>query len=125
MIRGIVFMLALFMGNSVGAQETEPIWQNSQSATVQIGVRDKFGSLGNYRVKFVVKDSNGEEFTTEKEVSSDNWGYASFPGDFNVYSNPGEYSWKAYVDGEEIGDGKFTYSTVDTFVDQVQVLRKW
>jgi hypothetical protein len=124
MIKSIVLFLSLLVGANAMAEEMLPIWQNSQGANVQIGVRDKFGALGNYVVKFVVKDGNGEEFTMEKEVTSDNWGYVSFPSDFEVYSNPGDYTWKAYVGEEEVGEGSFIYSTVETFADQVRVIRR-
>jgi hypothetical protein len=122
----MVSLSILFMITSIACfvkEKTEISWQQSEGVAVHLGVRDKFGSLKKYNALFVVKDSKGKEYKLEKGIKNDNWGYVSFPDDFDVQSGEGEYTWKCIVGGKVIVGGRFRLSTVNTFCDQATVSR--
>lgn len=100
------------------------VWQQSEAASVQLGIRDKYGSLKSYKAVFVVKSENGTEYKVEKNVKDDAWGYAHFPDDFKVSTAPGDYSWNCLVNGKIVVNGNFKLSTVKTDCDQVTVMRE-
>src|SRR3989338_4847246 len=102
MQRILIFFFVLLFPFFVYAEEPKPIWQQSEGVNVEIGIRDKFGSLKGYNALFVVVSPSGKEYRVEKKIADDNWGYAYFPADFKTTEEPGEYSWKCFVNGKEV-----------------------
>jgi len=123
----VVACLFLFMLITIycfADKRIETVWQQSEGATVHLGVRDKYGNLKEYRAIFVVRDKNGKEYKLEKDVTDDTWGYVYFPEDFKVYGEEGDYTWKCFVKGKVVVSGKFKLTTVKSFCDQATVIRK-
>lgn len=87
--------------------KTEPVWQLSESYCFQLGVRDKYGELGEFGALFVVKDSKGKSYRAKRTVYEDDWGYVHFPTDFPTWNYPGKYTWGCYVNGKRVVGGKF------------------
>lgn len=87
-------------------------WQQSTSAEVNMAVRDKHGQVGVYSVVFSVKDPSGKVFTRTVRAKDDEWSSVRFPTDFDTYSKPGRYSWKATIGGRTVADGKFIHESV-------------
>jgi hypothetical protein len=86
-------------------------WQLSESPSIQLGIRDKFGSLESYRAEFVVSGKDiGKSYTyrATKNVSGSEFAYVVFPRDFGEnYAFPGNYNWKCVVNGKTVVSGKF------------------
>jgi len=123
----IVALVLLSIAISVycfAEEKTKVVWQQSEGVSVQLGVRDKYGSLKKYKALFVVKDKNGKEYKVEKDVENDKWGYVYFPDDFKVYGEVGDYTWKCFVDGKVVASGKFRLTTSKTYCDQATVMRE-
>ena len=99
-----LFISLFLLGNSASA---EPTWQSSTSTTVQLGVRDKYGSIGKYTATFIVTDPDKKEFTTSITVKNDDFGYVTFPSDFKTYMKTGKFTWKCVVGGKAIFNGEF------------------
>lgn len=118
----ILFTVAGFYCFARG--KTEVVWQQSEGVTVQLGVRDKYGALNKYKALFVVTVKNGKDYQVEKQINSGDWGYVYFPDDFKVYGEPGDYTWKCFVDGKVVTNGKFSLTTAKTYSDQANVIRE-
>lgn len=82
-------------------------WQQSAAVNIQLGVRDKLGTLGTYDAEFTVKDDKGGKFKIKRPVKGDAWSYVYFPSDFSASATPGDYHWKCIVGGKEVISGKF------------------
>ncbi|MHB9106925.1 MAG: hypothetical protein ACYDCO_07710 [Armatimonadota bacterium] len=102
-----LFMLKLH----AQAPRTEVTWQSSQSPQVQLGVRDKFGEMGGYTADFVVIGPKKAKYHEYKKVGGDDWGYIIFPRDFEVWGEPGKYTWKCLVNGKPVVEGKFRFTS--------------
>jgi hypothetical protein len=99
-------ILSLFASGSAAAQVS---WQQSQAGVFQLGVRDKFATLGRYEAQFVVTDGQ-QQWRRTLRVSGDAWGYALFPVEFEGtgYAAPGKtYRWQARVGGQIAAQGSF------------------
>lgn len=103
------------------SQRTPPTmdWQQSESPSVSLGVRDKNGQVGSYTGVFMVTGPNGKTLTARTRVTGSDWGFVTFPDDFNSASqSPGEigyvldgkYSWVCTVNGSPAIKGRFEYS---------------
>ncbi len=115
----IVFVVVVNAQKSV----SDVTWQSSESVSVKLGVRDKYGELESYEALFVVTGPDGKQYKAEKHVSGDEWGFCYFPDDFDTYAKPGKYSWECIVGGEVVLNGDFEYMTVDSYSDQARVMR--
>ena len=122
--------MAWTVGSSAQISQSDAEWQYSQSISVRLGIRDKYGDLGSYKALFVVTDPDGERYKAEKDVSGKAWGDVYFPGDFiyekpgkyswKPYGRPGKYSWKCIVGERTVASGRFEYKG---FEDQARILR--
>lgn len=112
-----------FLGYKAMAESAKPkpSWQMSEGVSVQLGVRDKYGNLGEYKATFLVKDEKGGEYKTTKIVKNDEFSFVYFPEDFKVNAKPGLYHWRCIVNGEEIAKGRFLYETVGSYADRAKV----
>jgi hypothetical protein len=80
------------------------------SGSIKIGVRDKFGVVGRYSATFVVTDPNNNAYKKLVKVAGDDWGYATFPDNFNTSAlRPGNYSVKIYVKNQLVVAFKVNY----------------
>jgi len=86
----------------------EVSWQQSTAPQIQLGARDKFGSLGTYAATFTVKDLHGHEYRAEKNGAQDNWTFVYFPADFPTAAGDGKFIWNCRVNGRIIGKGAFS-----------------
>lgn len=91
----------------LGAQEPGATWQSSEAAAVQLGVRDKYGSLGAYTADFVVIGPKGEKRHAYRKVKDDAFAFVYFPDDFQTWGAPGRYAWKCLVGTRAVVGGKF------------------
>ena len=81
------------------------------SGSIKIGVRDKFGAMGGYSATFVVTAPNSRAYKELVKVSGDDWGYATFPDDFNASSlRRGIWSVKIYVKSQLVVAFKVNYT---------------
>lgn len=108
-----IFVLALsvagavlYVHNVYAAKSIAP-WQYSEVPQIQLGVRDKFGTLGSYKAEFVVVSQKGESYKFARRVLHDEFAYGIFPQDFGGYAEPGKYTWKCVVNGKTVVSGKF------------------
>lgn len=125
-----LLLVAWAAGGYAQRSQSDASWQYSQSISVRLSVRDKYGDLGSYKALFVVTDPDGERYKAEKDVSGKAWGDVYFPDDFSYekpgkYSwkpsgRPGRYSWKGIVNGRTVASGRFEYKG---FADQARILR--
>ena len=119
-------LLALLVlgANSAYAQSTRSAiknatWQtsvdDSRQGTVTLGLRDKWGTVGRYTASFVVtapskRKTRVPKFQGWTTVSGDDFGYISFPDDFD--GKPlagGTYTVIFYADGIIVGRDKFKF----------------
>ena len=98
-----------------------PVWQESEAAFVQLGVRDKFGTLGSYQATFVVIGPNKGRWQKKIVVKNDNFGMVYFPDDFDTWEQPGTYNWKCLVHGKVVANGTFRYKSLEPNGDQLVV----
>jgi hypothetical protein len=110
--------LALILGLSGPARtQTKASWQSSESVSVQLTVRDKYGTLGNYEATFIVYTPDGYRLTKSVSVRGDDEGAVTFPQDFTVPSRyiggvrGGRYRWECIVLGKAVVGGSFTVAT--------------
>jgi len=86
-------------------------WQESVTPSYRIGIRDKFGELGEYDVSFTVTDGKNT-WNATVHVKNDEWGFALFPDEFkgDAFANFNKvtYRWVAKVKGKVVGSGRFT-----------------
>jgi hypothetical protein len=81
------------------------------SGSIKIGVRDKFGAMGGYSATFVVTAPNNRSYKEVVKVAADDWGYATFPDDFNASGlRPGICSVKIYVKNQLVVAFKINYT---------------
>lgn len=85
-----------------------PIWQQSASAEVELGVRDKYGETP-FSAEFVVVGPEGRRETKTITVEGGAFGFVRYPGDFEGYLAPGAYRWSARVGGKVVADGRFSF----------------
>lgn len=79
--------------------------------SIKIGVRDKFGAMGGYSATFVVTGPNNRAYKEQVKVAGDDWGYATFPNDFNASTlRPGIYSVKISVKNQLVVAFKVNYT---------------
>lgn len=83
-----------------------PAWQQSQDATFELGVRDKYGELKEYDAVFIVK-IHGKEYKATRHVKGDGFSMVYFPKDFKATSVPGKYAWECLVGGKVVATGDF------------------
>ena len=79
--------------------------------SIKIGVRDKFGAMGGYSATFVVTGPNNRAYKEVVKVAGDDWGYATFPDDFNTSAlRSGICSVKIYVKNQLVVAFKVNYT---------------
>ncbi len=125
-VLGFVISIASVLGvwAAQGNLPHEADWQYSEGVSVQLGVRDKNGDSAKYKALFTVRAKSGRKYTCEKDVEGNQLGYVYFPEDFKVYGEPGEYTWKCFVNGNVVADGRFRLTTVKTYSDRATVIRE-
>lgn len=119
-VAAVVLWLVPVLTAAVWAAHTRPkvVWLQSQSACVQLGVWEKSGSLGGYKVAFEVTGQDGMKYTATKRVGrGTDWVFAYFPADFrhlerdgrysSAWLAPGRYSWTAAVNARAVAHDEF------------------
>ena len=105
----LVGMALLLASSTIQAKEPVKIWQQSQSPSLELGIRDKYGETP-YTVEFLVTDPKGVVSSRKVEVEAGKFGFARFPEDFDkALLISGKYRWQAKVDGKVVRKGKFAY----------------
>jgi hypothetical protein len=112
--RALFSILAAALGILVVAgSEAAPAvsWQESVAPSYRIGIRDKFGDLGQYDATFIVSDGK-HDWTKTIHVRDGDWGFVLFPDDFEDSTfanfNNVKYKWRATVNGKAVISGRFT-----------------
>lgn len=100
------FCLAYFT-NYCPCRAEEPTWQLSEEINVTLGVRDKFGTLKDYKGTFIIDGPNAKTWQKTVTVSGSDWGFIKFPGDFGDLSQSGLYQWRCMVKGRAVVSGEF------------------
>jgi len=72
--------------------------------------------LGSYDVTFEVSASDGRKVTARRHVTADQFGFVSFPDDFDFAKqlslrSAGSFSWRAIVEGKTIAHGSFRWAS--------------
>lgn len=117
---------------TLGAKKRGPgdvLWQESMSACVRLGVREKYGMLKGYTATFVVTTPMGREYIAEREADDDEFISVYFPDDFHIREDPGIgpwttkglYTWQCIVGSSVVISGRFEY--LDEIEEHVRVLR--
>jgi hypothetical protein len=93
------------------AQEPAGVsWQLSEAPQMQMGVRDKFGTLNGYDATFTVTSARGEHTKKAVHVNGSDFKYVLFPEDFpNYIEEKGRFSWTCTVRGRIVAHGAFSY----------------
>jgi len=104
------------------------IWQYSAASVVRLGARSKMGE-SSYNAVFMVTGPDGNARHSTKDIENDSFGYVYFPDDFATAEvGPGTYTWECHtsnaLDDNPIGSGQFTFETVDSYADQLHVIRR-
>jgi len=97
-------LCALIFTWNAHAQTT---WQMSQSASAQLGIRDKEGTRGHYDAQFTITAPDGKKYSKTVAVDGAEWGIVSFPDDFDTLPRTGRFSWVCVVGGEPVLRGGF------------------
>ena len=85
-------------------------WQQSETISIQLGVRDMNSNLTEYKAIFKVTEINLDKAVeTTITVKADQWGFVNFPEDFGVDALKGDYDWVCTVDGKIVTYGKFVF----------------
>lgn len=116
-------MLPMSIPSSVSSAAPEVSWQVLQEPIVELGVRNKTGSLDRFAAVWIVTAPDGSRYGAKARVERLNIGIVKFPDDFQTNAKPGRYSWKCLVDGRQIAVGSFEFKTVETYSDQLTVRR--
>ena len=120
----LIFTILMFSVQALVSSGTpEVYWQSSQEPIVQLGIRDKNGSLGKFTALCAVRAPDGNQYEAKVMGERDKWGYVYFPDDFKTWSRPGRYFWRCLVNGQEVASGGFEFTTVKISSDQVRVYR--
>ncbi len=90
-----------------------PTWQLSEEINVTLGVRDKFGTLKDYKGTFIIDGPNSKTWQKTVTVSGSNWGFVKFPADFGDLSQSGLYHWRCMVKEHAVVSGEFESRMVD------------
>ena len=86
-------------------------WQWSESPSVRLGVRDKYGDLGGYEATLVVTaERTGQRWERKIRVEGDNFGSLNFPDDFAAFDwaqHATRFNWACAVGGKVVTRGRF------------------
>jgi hypothetical protein len=85
-------------------------WQQSESVSVELGVRDKSDALASFMAVFEVTGPDGSVHTARARIRDGDFSYVSFPSDFDTYIIAGRYTWRCLVESNSIASGAFEYS---------------
>jgi len=105
--------VALLVSSAFAADPKPPvIWQHSTAPTVKLGIREKWGTIPNYKATFLVEGPEGLSLTATIQVRDSMSGYVTFPDDFERNWAPdGAYKWSATVNGKQVVFGRFEFFT--------------
>jgi hypothetical protein len=109
------FFLTYF-ANQCPCHAEGPTWQLSEDINVTLGVRDKFGTLKDYKGTFIIDGPNSKTWQKTLTVSGSDWGFVKFPGEFGDFgdlSQSGLYHWRCMVKGQAVASGEFESRMVD------------
>lgn len=101
----IILMLLL----SIAPVSANSVWQQSESHSIQLGIRNKYGDIRKYQVNFIV-EGNNKKYNVIREVEGDQWSFVNFPGDFKVEGIPNKYKWYGYIGKKLIAQGAFDWT---------------
>lgn len=109
-------LLALWLPSAFA--QTRPTWQYSETASITLSIRDKYGVLGGYEATFVVHTPDGLKLMKTVAVQGDEMGEVAFPDDFRspgqyVDIRAGRYRWECLVRGEVVTKGNFSVSLTE------------
>ena len=107
----LIGLLLIVMPDTVTAQKSTVAWQSSESAYARLGVRDKNGTLGEYEATFIVTGADKKQYKKAVMVKGDDWGYVTFPDDFQLSQRSGRFSWRCLVRGRVAVSGQFMIGT--------------
>jgi hypothetical protein len=110
-------------------------WMVSTTASIKMGVLDKYGQLGPYSATFVVRnEKTGIEYQLVKQLEKGQSGidvlFPTEPSDPDYFKTatgeaaktlPGRYVWECRVGGKKVVGGRFTLPEVAndvTVIDQ-------
>lgn len=124
----IVLSMLLVIWHKASARPDESglTWQTLSASSIHLGIRDKYGALGNYKALFIIKDSKGNKIQKLISVNGDDEGTVCYSmntdGDFTFPANwafTGNYSWVCVVNNKVVSGGKFSKTHVGN-MDQVR-----
>ena len=72
------------------------VWQYKTSNDYAFSVKDKWGELKKYSIKFIVSDDS-TIYECKTEGHQDNWTDAKFPDDFNLIKGRSSYGNGDYI----------------------------
>jgi hypothetical protein len=86
------------------------LWQESTSASVTLGVRDKFADQRDTStVTFVVRSVDASRtYKLTRTTTGDDFLEVRFPEDFTQDGMQGRYTWQGIVDGKVVANGDFS-----------------
>jgi hypothetical protein len=105
--RIILATFILFSLTLIAKAQNPNTWQMSQTASVELGIRNSQGAVEPYEADFIVTTPDGKKFTRTIVVEGKEWGMVSFPEDFDTYPRTGRFSWVCVVNGEKVLRGQF------------------
>jgi hypothetical protein len=110
----LLLMLPLVAGPRASAHTAADAvtWQQSQSPSVTLGIRDKYATLGTYNALFVITDSKGNKIQKTISVKGDANAGINYPDDVAVFPEywkmSGNYSWICIVNRRIVARGRFS-----------------
>jgi hypothetical protein len=110
----LAFLITGYLAGANAQKRTpSPGFLQSSAAVIQLSIWDKFGVSKTNKATFIITAPSGKQYKAEKSEPLDAWVYVSFPQDFTPYPDNTSvlttYSWKCFVDGKNVADGKFKW----------------
>ena len=107
----IAFSLFTFGGTKAPENDPSALWQQSETLSIQLGVRDKNALSESYTAVFSAENKEfGIVYEAKIKVAKDDWGFVLFPQDFPPGVKDGNYIWKCTVNGKKISSGTFKFA---------------
>lgn len=88
------------------ADVLQDTWQQSESACIELGVRDK-SSFASFAAVFEVTGPDGVVHNAHARIRDNDFSYVTFPSDFGTYMMDGRYQWQCLVESNSVASGAF------------------
>lgn len=118
-MKNIVQFIVLYLVGISATFAIEPLWLTAACYEMKFSAWDKFGAK-NYKVTYIVKSDQGNEFVAELNASGHNSSEVVFPEDFKIKGSDQkasischgltQYSWEIYVNDELKDSGEIVFS---------------